>query len=466
MPQTALRFSLAAALSAALLLPDPAGAVRCATGPRDPAGPRISPAAPLRRGALAREAAQAPDPGVQALVTGNFRILWGAAPPAGDPHWAPGPDGVPLWVRELGDALEAALLLQESLGFPPPYGGDRYLLDVYVADTGATVRGAPVLLGHGFFGYADVDPRAGAAYFVFGADFSGAAAGELPVLRAVAAHELFHAVQRAAYPWDDPGQVPPSRWERDGWWFEATATWMEEVCAPGADDYVPFVRSFLERPQERLALRDGRREYGASVFPGFLWLRHGPALWVEVLRDSFGSGVEGALEAALAARGTDLPGALADFWSAAAHPEDTWPDGAAYRGAGSPPVAQPGSLPASLAATPATAPARFGASLVAVPAGGASVSVAVRGEPGTAFRAASSRAVPSAPGLRRPAGDVVYVAVVNVSQGEAPAPFEAVLEGEAPAGPSPEAGAAAGGEGGGCFLSLLLGGASSGAAAP
>jgi hypothetical protein len=388
-------------------------------------------------------------------VTANFRILWGEEYPKDDPDWAPGTDGVPRWVRELGEALESARLVQREFGFPEPYGADRYLLDVYVADTGATVHGSPVRLGAGFYGYADVDPGAGAAYFVFGADFSGSASSEIAVLRAVAAHELFHAVQRAEYPWDDPLQVPPSRWARDGWWFEATATWMEEVCAPDADDYVPFVRGFLAHPERPLHLRDGRREYGAAILPGFLWARHGPGLWLEVLRDAHGHGVEVALAAALAARGTELPATLAQFWAAAAHPEDLWADGAAYRSGESPRVLQTGAPPVSVTASPATAPARYGATLVAVPAGGGDVRVGVQGAPGAEFRVGTSRSGATWEGVGRLGSvspQILYVAVVNVSENEDPAPFEVILEREG-APPLPEAAGADGG--GGCFLGVL-----------
>ncbi len=440
----------------ALCLPGTARAARCAIGPREAGDRRISPAPPLRRGVLGRESLQAPEPGVHATLTPNFRILWGEEHPRGDPDWAPGPDGVPRWVRELGEALESARLVQGGFGFPEPYGADRYLLDVYVADTGATAHGSPVRLGPGFYGYADVDPGAGAAYFVFGADFSGTAGDEVAVLRAVAAHELFHAVQRAEYPWDDRLEVPASRWAREGWWFEATATWMEEVCEPDADDYVPFVRGFLARPEQPLGLRDGRREYGAAILPGFLWARHGPGLWREVLRDAHSLGVEAALADALRARGTELPATLAEFWAAAAHPEDLWEDGAAYRGAESPRVLQPGAPPVSVAASPATAPGRFGATLVSVPAGPWDVRVAVESAPGAEFRVATSRSgtpgeVTARTGSVPP--QILYLAVVNVSEHEDPAPFEVVLEREG-APPPPDAGADGGG---GCFLGLLSG---------
>jgi hypothetical protein len=409
--------------------------------------------------------------GANIHATEHFRVLWGDRYDRDDPQWADSGGGVPLWAVALGEALEASLALLRALGFPEPYGLESYYLDAYVGNTGLRVGGAEVTLGSGFYAYTDIDPGHGVAYFVFGRDYSAHAADELGVLRAAAGHELFHAVQRAWYPWDDPVRVPDRRWAREGWWFEATATWLEELFAPGVDDYVPFVRSFLSAPHVALARMDGRREYGAALFPGYLWLRWddgtiGKGIWAEIFREAFGAGLEPALQAALANRGSGLAEAVAEFWSLAAHPQDFWPAGERYRSEGAPRfLASVPGLPAEPGAAGALAPGRLGASLVRLRSAPADLTADLR-ETSAASRwvlgvsgAGEDRAeaVALAPGgeprLLRAASDrETFLAVVNASAGEGAEGFRLELAGLPPAAEEGKELAGGGGGGGGCFL--------------
>ena len=443
------------------ILPGWAFAGRCATGLRSEKPGRFKAVPPLLRRAARREAAPVPARNANEFVTEHFRLIWGDAYDRSDPEWADADaNGRPDWVDETATALEYAYSEVIALGFPAPYGSnpedqqDGFYLDVYFGNTGMEVcsreaydpnrppppdRRCQTELGPGewvavtvdssYYAYTEIDTDYRVAYFVFNDDFSKHAEDEFAVLRATAAHELFHAVQRAlGYPWDDEVLVPEGRWRSEGWWFEATATWMEEVVAPDVDDYVTYVQKFLAAPDEPLGSQDGLREYGAAIFPGYLWLRHGgPGLWIDVFAHAFQEGLEPALRAALGARDEPpLEDVVAAFWTLAAHPEDTWPDGALFRSSSFSPrlTRSADTLPLEYASSWSTAPGRFGANLFRVegapPAVVASLSKAEPVPSRLALSRGGKTAVwvvdpGEAPEVVQPGnGGALYVAVVNV----------------------------------------------------
>ncbi len=442
-----------------------AWAARCGTGERRPAEPRFAPLRPVAR-AAGREAVPVDTGGAHVRLTEHFRVVWGDGYDPSDPDWAdPDGDGVPVWVDVLAEALETAHAIQSDLGFPEPYGSDRYYLDAYVANTGVQKDGVAVTVGSSYYAYTDVNAAYDTAYFVFNDDFSAHADDELGVLRATAAHELFHAVQRADYPWDDEHLIPDVRWDAEGWWFEATATWMEEVCAPDVDDYVGYVREFLAEPWQPLASRDGLREYGAAIFPGYLWLREGGApLWRAVFEGAWADGVDGALDAALGGR---LGQAVAAFWTFAAHPEDLWPDGSGF----DPRVWSSDGVPVDLDLSGYRAAGRLGANLVRIGAVHGTVWGAVEPvDPDGEWAVGVAGPSGDPPELVTPSADpspwsqadgAVYLAVVNLSGADGDRPARLWVSDtedgpprEAPTGADPGE-APSGGGTGGCFLTAI-----------
>lgn len=296
--------------------------------------PRLPPLEKSSRTAL-RVPAPIITEGATIYTTRHFRIIWGKNYMTSDPDWIdPDQEGPrpPTWIEELANALENAYTILVNLGFSTPYGVAQYYLDVYVANTGVVVEGVPITLSSDYYAYTDIDTDFSVAYFVFNHDFSAHTDREIPVLRATAAHELFHAIQRVDYPWDDEILIPDERFDREAWWLESTATWIEEICEPDSDDYIQYIKKFLETPSESLTGSNGKHEYGAAMFAGYLWLKKGgPELWQDILIAQFEKGVESAVNDALVARkqGT-FKESVAEFWTLAAHPEDTWPDGALY----------------------------------------------------------------------------------------------------------------------------------------
>ncbi|GAB4262235.1 MAG: hypothetical protein Kow0092_12460 [Deferrisomatales bacterium] len=469
-------------------LSDPAFAARCGTGLRADKPDRFTPLRPAPRDGAYRAVAPVPTQGAHVLATEHFRVLWGDAHDPSDPQWAdPDGDGTPTWVEELADALETSYDTQMGLGFPEPYGSDRYYLDAYVANTGVRIYDErsgtwhAVTVGSSFYAYTEIDSEYEVAYFVFNDDFSLHTTDELGVLRATAAHELFHAVQRADYPWDDEVAVPDARWEQEGWWMEASATWMEEVCQPQVDDYAAYVQYFLATPEEALNSTDGLREYGAAIFAGYLWLYHGgEALWRETFRNAFAEGLERALDGALTGAGRPtLDQVVPAFWSLAAHPEDAWPDGEAFRAGGGPKLLLSSSeLPLVVATSSADAPGRYGANLVRIDRFEGVLEGGIpQSDPGAEWRlAVSAEDTGAAEVFAPPVGEgtvplwgdgsrPTYIAVVNISAGAGSdtsyrayrALFTGPDGGADPAASAAESpsGEASSGGGGGCFLRTL-----------
>lgn len=305
--------------------------------------------------------------GALSLTTTHFRIFWGENYQTQDPDWnASDNNQIPIWINVLAESLENAYGTQINLGFSPPYGVSQYYLDVYIANTGISVENVDITLSSDYYAYTDIDMDYQVSYFVFNNDFSSHTDDELDVLRATAAHELFHAVQRVDYPWDDEQLIPDNRFNDEIWWFEATATWMEEICEPAADDYIQYVKNFLRQPTQSLTSSDGLHEYGAAIFAGYLWLEYGgPSLWQDILISLFEKGVESAIREALSKR--DMPTfeqVVTRFWSLCAHPQDIWPDGAYFLSDDVQPVLNVNIFPYS---SQQLLPERYGASLFKFP---------------------------------------------------------------------------------------------------
>jgi hypothetical protein len=187
-------------------------------------------------------------------------------------------NGLPDFIDLAAAGLDSAWRLQiDLLGYREPPsdegagGGTEY--DVYVVELGtsgkygfvraeqSTPRPFSFMQIDNNYTDANVFGRVSNCFGVRGT--SGTAA-----LNVTTAHEFFHAVQFAYYHGND-----------GIWWEEASATWMEEVAYPEADDYLQYVCDFLLAPDRSLdsgsAFSQGTRIYGASIFAHFLDQRYG-----------------------------------------------------------------------------------------------------------------------------------------------------------------------------------------------
>ena len=142
-------------------------------------------------------------------------------------------------------------------------GNDKF--DVYLKDVGP----------FGLYGYCATEKRVqrflATGYCVLDNDYSRTQFPRAPKksLKVTAAHEFFHAVQ---YAYDA---------EDDRWLMEATATWMEERLADGANDnrqYLPYGQ--LADPSQPLDVSGGGtlNQYGNWAFFEFLGKKYGNAV--------------------------------------------------------------------------------------------------------------------------------------------------------------------------------------------
>lgn len=135
---------------------------------------------------------------------------------------------IPQFVIDVGNAFEASMSHILSLGYPPlpgdrNYGGDSKF-DVYILNLNS-------------YGYTSFDTTPSDVYIVIDNDFSVALENFDPegqvkgAIKVTAVHELFHTFQ-FQYITDT---------NNNGWWMEATSTWMEDEVYPEVKDYLHYV---------------------------------------------------------------------------------------------------------------------------------------------------------------------------------------------------------------------------------
>lgn len=172
-------------------------------------------------------------------------------------------DGVPDYVNRTGDYFDRAWFFQcDTLGYDtPPFdsamGGGMNLYDVYMhhyaGAYGVTFSELPSNQRPGrdydFTSYIYVDPT----YAGFGYNDR-----TIP-MKVTSAHEFFHAVQLAY-----SGNV-------GGWYMENCSTWMEDMIWDDINDNYAYIYYFLYYPHYPLTTANGAFEYGAFLWPMYLY---------------------------------------------------------------------------------------------------------------------------------------------------------------------------------------------------
>ena len=245
-------------------------------------------------------------------------------------HWVSRTSDAPpsrAWVTRTMDVMKRAWAREvDGLGYRRPVrdgkrgGNDR--LDVYLKDVGA----------NGLFGYCAPERTTLASrwrasgYCVLDDDFARSQFGQRPILslKATAAHEFFHAIQ---FGYD---------YAEDGWFMEATATWMEERVYDEVNDNRRYLRfSQLGSPGKPLDVFEdfGGAQYGNWVF--FEYLSHRfdnnvvRSAWEEAQADGDNRGLFSirAIEEVL---GDGFPAIFGDYASANTGPGLAYPEGDVY----------------------------------------------------------------------------------------------------------------------------------------
>ncbi len=242
----------------------------------------------------------------QALVSpsGNFKIHYTTSPGA---HQT-----TEEFAREAALAFDKAWQVEvEEMGYPPPppdYGVDGSEYDVYiqnVAEYGWTYPEQPI---------PETPESDWITYIVVDNDYSrGFYTKGLDGLRVTAAHEFFHAIHFGIR---EPFREPTAT--ADVFYYEVSATWMEDVVWDAINDYYNYLTHFFTSTAQPFNSTDGRREYGMAVWNHFVAKRMGS----DAIRDSWLAmktlRAVPAINQALTARGLTFEDALAEFalWNA------------------------------------------------------------------------------------------------------------------------------------------------------
>ncbi len=173
------------------------------------------------------------------------------------------PDGTPDYVNRTAEYFDLAwIYICDTLGYDtPPYDSDRGggmdLYDVYMhhysgaygvtfSEFSSNQRPGR---NYDYCSYIYVDPT----YNGFGYNDR-----TLP-MKVTSAHEFFHAVQFAY------------NVNAGGWYMENCATWMEDILWDDINDNYAYLSLFMNNVHRPLTTANGGFEYGAFVWPMFLY---------------------------------------------------------------------------------------------------------------------------------------------------------------------------------------------------
>src|SRR6201996_1221996 len=245
------------------------------------------------------EAAASPDCGA------HFCVHWAAfgidAPSRADRNG----NGIPDYVeRVLAVAENVHQVENEVLGWPAPLGdgsrgGGHDKTDIYLTE----------LAGEQVFGYTATDPgetgldgapTRRSAYLVLDNDYSrfdypGTKPGR--DLKVTLAHEYDHVLQYG---------IAAEDVERDPWFAESSAVWMEDQVYNGINDYLRYVRRWVKLWETPLT-QSSIKEFGSAVWNEWLAHHYGRPIVREAWADAAGAQPAGfavaAYEPAIAAAG-------------------------------------------------------------------------------------------------------------------------------------------------------------------
>lgn len=194
---------------------------------------------------------------------------------------------------------------------PPSDGieGGDCLLDVYLADLGA-------------YGFTQIDDKmpVSTVYMILENDYAGFPSGQEDSMKVTAAHEFFHTVQ-----FQITEDIP-----LNGWWMEASATWMEDHVYPEVNDYVNYIGSWFENPDLPLDTFNGYFEYGTSIWVKHLTEKYGAEFLVDVWnRIKAGDSALAGVEKSLTDKGSTLEEEIKELRVASI--TLTYDDGQLYR---------------------------------------------------------------------------------------------------------------------------------------
>ena len=183
--------------------------------------------------------------------SGNFHIHYDVegynAPDLDDSNT---PNGIPDYVDEVALAADNAKeIIVNQLGFLEEVKDEDEIYDIYIKNYSA-----------GVYGYNIPDDNiSGASYIEIDNAYEENMylTSGLNTMRLTVAHEFFHAIQRA-YRSSSFGE---------GYFWEMSSTWIEDIIVPDGNDYIFWVEDFFEDVNQNISSTDG---YSIALFGHYL----------------------------------------------------------------------------------------------------------------------------------------------------------------------------------------------------
>lgn len=191
------------------------------------------------------------------------------------------PDYV-LSVAQIFDSVYNHIII--TLGYPLPPSDGGYvqgvdsLYDVYLTNLGGVVFG---LTYPDSLQFDSVGSLRSTSFIEIDNDyqessFSTYNSHPLDAVRVTAAHDYFHAVHFGIDFTEMENWTSP--WSQRRYWFEMSASWMEEVIYDSINDYYSYLSFFFNRPRESIQQFNGPADfhpYASIVFPIYLSEKYG-----------------------------------------------------------------------------------------------------------------------------------------------------------------------------------------------
>lgn len=211
--------------------------------------------------------------------TEHFRIIWGEGfkedlkKSVAWSWWDYGDD--PIYVDKIAEISEHIWQKEvEELGFLSPPGASSYYVDIYVASTGVysqDVSGSHEIdLPSNCYALTSVYQN-GVPYIIIAPYLDEG------LLKVTLAHEFFHAVEFAYL---DLYELVKNR---NRWWAEACAMWMEDVVYDSVNDYVVYINNWASTPWRSLLPPNPDNTDGV----GFSVFHYGSVLFAKYLTEHY-----------------------------------------------------------------------------------------------------------------------------------------------------------------------------------
>ena len=219
----------------------------------------------------------AKDTEIHVSPSGHFQIHY---LPALIPQYDRDNNSVPDYLEFVATSFDRAWEIEiDSLGFQPPLdinGVERTTYDVFCESLGSGLYGRTTwTLGNdiaslpGFNYPTDIDINISFSFVNYPDITSDPIVRDSLAIAVTAAHEFNHALQLSYRVWQEGNNINGNF--LDLWFFESSATYMEEIVAGEVNDYLQYLDNWFISHQSNITVDTGLRIYGQAIF--FLMLQ-------------------------------------------------------------------------------------------------------------------------------------------------------------------------------------------------